>query len=193
MFLGYLDYFRGRIIDKVAALDAAEQRRSHLPSGWRPLRLVKHLTFVETRWLEWGFAGRSMEDPWGDHRDDRWYVAPTETAGVLVSALLEQAERSRTIIEANDLSAVGQPGPRWDGAEPATLERVLFHLVQEYARHLGHLDKRRPSWDQKALAGCWRPGIGVSLPTSTAPPSRMIGLPLASRTASSTVSASMIV
>jgi hypothetical protein len=35
---------------------------------------------------------------------------------------------------------VGQPGPRWDGAPPATLERVLFHLLQEYARHLGHLD-----------------------------------------------------
>jgi hypothetical protein len=35
---------------------------------------------------------------------------------------------------------VGQPGDRWDGADPATLERVLFHLLQEYARHLGHLD-----------------------------------------------------
>ncbi|MGY4682759.1 mycothiol transferase [Micromonospora aurantiaca (nom. illeg.)] len=32
------------------------------------------------------------------------------------------------------------PGERWDGADPASLERVLFHLVQEYARHLGHLD-----------------------------------------------------
>ena len=28
----------------------------------------------------------------------------------------------------------------WDGDPPATLERVLFHLVQEYARHVGHLD-----------------------------------------------------
>jgi len=35
---------------------------------------------------------------------------------------------------------VGQPGERWDGADPATLERVLFHVVQEYARHLGQLD-----------------------------------------------------
>jgi len=35
---------------------------------------------------------------------------------------------------------MGKPGPRWDGADPATLERILFHLVQEYARHLGHLD-----------------------------------------------------
>jgi hypothetical protein len=35
---------------------------------------------------------------------------------------------------------VGKPGERWNGADPATLERVLFHLLQEYARHLGHLD-----------------------------------------------------
>jgi hypothetical protein len=34
------------------------------------------------------------------------------------------------------LAEMGKPGPRWDGADPATLERILFHLVQEYARHL---------------------------------------------------------
>ena len=51
-----------------------------------------------------------------------------------------QAARSRAIIEAHDLDEVGQPGERWDGADPATLERVLFHLLQEYARHVGHLD-----------------------------------------------------
>ncbi|MHB1739374.1 MAG: mycothiol transferase [Actinomycetes bacterium] len=56
------------------------------------------------------------------------------------AALRAQAARSRAIVEANDLASVGRPGPRWDGAQPATLERVLFHLLQEYARHLGHLD-----------------------------------------------------
>jgi hypothetical protein len=37
-------------------------------------------------------------------------------------------------------SQIGQPGDGWDAAGPAALERVLFHLVQEYARHAGHLD-----------------------------------------------------
>ena len=50
--------------------------------------------------------------------------------------------RSRALIEAHDLDEVGKPGERWDGADPAMLERVLFHLLQEYARHLGHLDYR---------------------------------------------------
>jgi hypothetical protein len=57
-----------------------------------------------------------------------------------VAGLLLQAERSRAVIEAHDLADKGEPGPRWEGAQPPTLERVLFHLVQEYARHLGHLD-----------------------------------------------------
>lgn len=79
-------------------------------------------------------------EPWGDQRGDRWCVTPEETTDVLIASLHAQAARSRTIVENNDLSSVGQPGPRWDGAPPATLERVLFHLLQEYARHLGHLD-----------------------------------------------------
>jgi uncharacterized damage-inducible protein DinB len=140
VFVTYLDYFRARIIDKVFQLGPDNQRTSHLPSGWTPLELVKHLTFVELRWLEWGFAGRRVADPWGDHRDGRWYVSPEETADELLAALRAQGERSREIIATSDLETVGQPGPRWDGAAPATLERVLFHLLQEYARHLGHLD-----------------------------------------------------
>lgn len=44
-------------------------------------------------------------------------------------------------------SADGQPGGRWDGAEPPTLERGLFHLLQEYARHVGHLDVVRELLD----------------------------------------------
>jgi hypothetical protein len=54
--------------------------------------------------------------------------------------LRRQGRRTRDIVEAHHLDDVGQPGPRWRGAQPATLERVLFHLVQEYARHLGQLD-----------------------------------------------------
>jgi len=47
---------------------------------------------------------------------------------------------TRDVVRRHDLAEVGQPGERWDGAEPATLERILFHLLQEYARHVGHLD-----------------------------------------------------
>jgi hypothetical protein len=140
VFLGYLDYFRSALVSKLEGLPDCELRRSGLPSGWAPIELVKHLTYVELRWLVWGFEGREVEDPWGDSRDGRWHVAPAESLDDLVAALHAQAARSRAIVEAHDLSEVGQPGARWDGADPPTLERVLFHLVQEYARHTGQVD-----------------------------------------------------
>jgi uncharacterized damage-inducible protein DinB len=140
VFLGYLDYFRSRAVDKIEALSENDLRQSRLPSGWTPIELLNHLTYVELRWLEWGFEGRSVTDPWGDNRDERWYVPADETLDHLVSAFRAQARRSRAIIEAHDLSELGKPGPRWDGAEPPTLELILFHLLQEYGRHLGHLD-----------------------------------------------------
>ena len=140
VFLRYLDYFRSRLVSKLQTLPGDELRRSRLPSGWTPLELAKHLRYVELRWLEWGFEGRDVGDPWGDSEAGRWRVGRDETLATLLAGLREQAARSQAIIEAHDLDEVGKPGERWDGAEPATLERVLFHLLQEYARHVGHLD-----------------------------------------------------
>jgi uncharacterized damage-inducible protein DinB len=139
VFVGYLDYFRSRILAKVEGLPEGELRQSRLPSGWTPLQLAKHLTFVELRWLEWGFEGREVANPWGDGEVDRWHV-PEETREQLLATMRAQGERSRAVIARHDLADIGQPGPRWNGADPATLERILLHLVQEYARHLGHLD-----------------------------------------------------
>lgn len=139
VFAWYLDYFRDRVASRLRGLPAAELRRSRLPSGWTPLELVKHLTFMERRWLEWGFEGHAVPDPWGDRKDERWYVGPDETLDGLLAELDARADYSRRVIASHDLDEVGQPSDRWRGG-PATLERVLFHVMQEYARHLGHLD-----------------------------------------------------
>jgi uncharacterized damage-inducible protein DinB len=140
VFLRYLDYFRSRLAAKLESLPAAELARSRLASGWTPLELAKHLRYVELRWLEWGFEGRAVADPWADDKDGRWHVGPEETLSSLLAGLDDQAGRTRVIVESRDLDEIGKPGDRWGDADPATLERVLFHLVQEYARHLGQLD-----------------------------------------------------
>ncbi|MFC7547805.1 DUF664 domain-containing protein [Plantactinospora sp. GCM10030261] len=140
VFLRYLDYFRESLVAKVSGLPERELRDSRLPTGWTPLELLKHLRYVELRWIEWGFEGRDVDDPWGDRQGDRWHVDPSEDLGDLVAALRAQGAHTSAVTTAADLAAIGAPGPRWAGAEPASLERVLFHLIQEYARHLGHLD-----------------------------------------------------
>lgn len=136
VFLGYLDFFRTRVVEKVRGLPPEERGRSRLPSGWTPLELLKHLRFVEFRWIEWRFEGRAVADPWADERDGRWHA--TETFEELAAALSAQASHTRACATSTDLAALGAPGPGWSG--PASLERVLCHLLQEYARHLGQLD-----------------------------------------------------
>jgi hypothetical protein len=140
VFLTYLDYFRAALVDKLSGLSDSELRTSRLPSGWTPIELAKHLTFVEMRWLEWGFEGAPVADPWGDSKSDRWYVDPSESSADIVSALTGRGMRTRSIVEAHALDELGAPGERWDGEPPPQLERILFHLLQEYARHVGHLD-----------------------------------------------------
>jgi uncharacterized damage-inducible protein DinB len=142
VFVRYLDWLRSGVIARAESLPAEDLRSSRLPSGWTPVELIKHLTFVEMRWIEWRFEGRDFAEPWADQRDGHWYVAADESLDALVAALRAQGGHTRAVIESTDLAALGKPGPRWSGADsaPASLERVLFHLMQEYARHLGHLD-----------------------------------------------------
>jgi uncharacterized damage-inducible protein DinB len=140
VLLEYLDFYRVVVRAKVSGLTDEELHTSFVPSGWTPIELVNHLLHVERRWLRWGFEGQALEDPWDDSRDGRWYVPPEESVEVLLGALDAGGARTRAIVLSHDLSDLGAPGERWVGAAPPALERVLLHLIQEYARHAGHLD-----------------------------------------------------
>ena len=142
LLLDYLDYYRSAIARKVDGVPDAELRRTRLSSGWSPLELVKHLVYMERRWLEWGFRGVPVEEPWGDRGPDgRWAVGTDETIAELVSRLQAGGERTRRIVEAASLPDVAATGGRFGGDErPPTLAWILFHVLQEYARHAGHLD-----------------------------------------------------
>jgi uncharacterized damage-inducible protein DinB len=141
VYLRYLDYFRTGVVARIESMPPAEVRASRVPSGWTPIELARHLTFVERRWLQWGFAGRDIGDPWADRgAGDRWQVAADEPVARVLRELQAEGENTRRLVAGHALDEAGAPGPRWDGAPPASLDRILIHLVQEYARHLGQLD-----------------------------------------------------
>lgn len=159
---GYLDFCRSALLRKLEALPESELRLSNLPSGWTPLELVRHLTYVERRWLRWGFAAEQLPDPWGDRGpEDRWHVPAETSAEEVLAEFRAETERSRKITGAAALGDRARTGGRFiaetgetgetkeagqaradDGriAEVPALSWILFHLLQEYARHLGHLD-----------------------------------------------------
>ena len=115
VLVGYLDYFRDQTASTIEGLPEHEQRTSRLPSAWTPLQLLKHLTHVEQRWLEWGFEGTDLVDPWGDTRDGHWFVDDADPLVDLLVAFRRQTARSNAVIMAHSPEDVGQPGPRWSG------------------------------------------------------------------------------
>ncbi len=141
--MAYLDYYRETALRKIDALSDAELRSSRVPSGWTPLEAVRHLAYMERRWIQWGFAGQQVLEPWGD--DDpatgRWKVADDELAENVIAGLRTVGERTRVLIGDAQLTDLAHVGGRFSGdREPPTLGWILLHVLQEYARHVGHLD-----------------------------------------------------
>ncbi|MBW8487167.1 DinB family protein [Actinomadura parmotrematis] len=143
-----IDRYRRILVAKLEGLTDEQLRSSILPSGWTPLELLKHLAYVEIRWLRWGFLAEDLDDPWGDRRDDRWYVAPEETLADLTALLRATAARSREIAAGTPLDRTAPLGGRFAlPVEAPTLGWILVHLLQEYARHVGQLDVVRELLD----------------------------------------------
>jgi hypothetical protein len=141
-FLDYLDFYRSAVAFKLDGLTDAQLRASTLPSGWSPLELLRHLVFMERRWFRWRFLGDDVDDPQGDDGPDgRWHALDDDTLSGLLARLQYGAQHTRSIVEAADLSdrALGSD-EALGGSPPPTLEWILFHVLQEYARHAGHLD-----------------------------------------------------
>ena len=141
ILLQQLSYYRATLLAKLNGLSPDRLTGSILPSGWSPLGLLKHLVFVERRWMQWGFEAEQVADPWGDHDPDSegWLVAPEDSVAELTARLAEIAGRTEAVASQSDLTERARLGGRFS-SEPPTLGWILAHLLQEYARHVGHLD-----------------------------------------------------
>ncbi len=139
---GSLDGLRDRILSKLDGLPDAALRAAAGPLTWSPLGLVRHLTWVERRWMRWGFLAETI-DPYP--RDgDEWRVDAAEPLASVLADYRAEVAHSRAVAGAAGFETVSLTGGRFDASEaPPTLGRILVHLHQEYSRHLGHLDVAR--------------------------------------------------
>jgi uncharacterized damage-inducible protein DinB len=139
----YLDWARQEIVDGVLSLSEEERRTTRLPSGWTPIELLTHVIHMEQRWLHWRFLGLAIEQPYGDWHDgdheSRWEVADDVTAEQLAVRLREVGALTSQLLREHDL---GDHVAAYNGAEHPDLDLrwICFHVLQEYARHAGHLD-----------------------------------------------------
>ena len=89
----------------------------------------------------------SIPDPHGDEdQAGRWHAGPGDTAASLIAALHAAGEQTRAIASAAELTDIATPGGRFRDNDPRplpTLAWILTYVLQEYARHAGHLDVAR--------------------------------------------------
>jgi Protein of unknown function (DUF664) len=146
LLTGFLDWYRAVVERKVADLSLEDATRIMTPSGLSPLGIVKHLGDVERRWFRLRFAGedvavrRSDDDPGADFR-----IEPGDTvASVLVSYrdAVADAQRITAGASLDDLSKSESPH-----YGRVSLRWILVHMIEETARHAGHLDLMREQID----------------------------------------------
>jgi uncharacterized damage-inducible protein DinB len=132
-----LDRHRDVVLWKVDGLPDDQLRRTMTPSGTNLLGLVKHLGSVEYGWFCETFGRESQSIPFDeDNPDADMRAEPDETTG----AILEYYGRARAaadrVIDELDLDDLGTA---WSG-ESVSMRWVLIHMLEETARHAGHMD-----------------------------------------------------
>jgi uncharacterized damage-inducible protein DinB len=132
-----LDRHRDAVMWKVDGLDDEQLRRQMTPSGTSLLGLVKHLGSVEYGWFCETFGRETEPLPFreDDEDADLRIDADEKTADVL--AFYGRARvAADQVIDELDVDSVGTA---WFGDE-VTLRWVLIHMIEETARHAGHMD-----------------------------------------------------
>ncbi len=135
-----LERHRDVVLWKLEGVDDAQLRQPMTPSGTSMLGLVKHLASVEYGWFCETFdrpADPMHFDP--DDPDADWRIETDET----VEAIVDYYGRARSAADAAIAEMeVDDLGRAWFG-DAVSMRWVLIHMIEETARHAGHLDIMR--------------------------------------------------
>jgi hypothetical protein len=139
---GWLDLQRSFVRMKCTGLSEEDAHRNVVPTSplMTPAGLVAHLRWVEYSWFQQGIVGvpDTGQTPWTEdgHVDAEMFVDDVPIAQLL-DEYDEECRRSNAVIADLPLETVevGQPADK-----AASLRYVLCHMIEETARHVGHLD-----------------------------------------------------
>jgi len=132
-----LDRHREAVLWKLEGLDDASLRRPMTPSGTNLLGLVKHLAAVEYAWFCQTFGRRTEPLPFSDEEPnaDMRVTSDESTQDILEFYARARAAADRVIDEVD----LDETGTAWFG-DAVSMRWVLLHMVEETARHAGHID-----------------------------------------------------
>jgi len=147
--LDYLRAYRLAMEMKCAGLDAEQlARRSVPPSTMSLLGLVRHMADVERHWFREVMAQADAPPIYwsNDVADADWTGAVPDpvVVGDAWRAWREEVAFAERYVDGSPDLAVRSPMK--DGTTIA-LREVILHMVEEYARHVGHADLLRERID----------------------------------------------
>lgn len=142
---GFLDHYRGLLLQICDGLAEEQLRRSMVPSGTSLLGLVKHLAFVERGWFQETVANQKYEYPFDlNNPDADFRIEEYESAEDVFNLYRDACDRSRQALEDASLDdLVEHPRRRAD----YNVRWVVAHMLEETARHVGHADILREQLD----------------------------------------------
>ncbi|MEV5845164.1 DinB family protein [Streptomyces sp. NPDC051985] len=131
-----LNRHRDAVLWKLQGLDDEQLRRPMTPSGTNLLGLVKHLASVEYGWFVEAF-GEEAEPLWFDPYTEDLTVGPGETTQQIVDFYGRARAAADRVIAGRPLETLGRPS--WRDIT-VSLRWVLVDMIEETARHAGHMD-----------------------------------------------------
>jgi uncharacterized damage-inducible protein DinB len=143
--LHFLAANRRAALEIVDGLSEQDAHRTVVPSGWTPFELLVHLGGVERHWFLYTLAGEVTDPP--------AHPEPVRTLAEAAEAYRAEAQRSDRILTEFTLDDPLTLQPDELVGEVTTVRGVLLHVIEETARHAGHLDIARELLDGRVGLG----------------------------------------
>ena len=158
MLRGFLRGQRESVLAVVEGLSEEDWHRSVVPTGWTPVGMLAHLGGAEWYWFQSVVMGKQPKGA-GDAAAGTPYdsakvvFTADEPSAEIVAFYRRQCERSEAVLDATPLSARVLGEHRLGDFEPENVRWVVSHMIEETARHRGHLDIARELLDGATRLG----------------------------------------
>ena len=140
MARAWLTHLRESAIFKLEGLDEEQLRWQPAPTANSLGAIVVHLGYAERLWLRAIFAGETMDMSW---RQTMFELPAGWSVADVVSFYRAETAATDAVLDAAASFDVRSEAE----FRPTTLRWVVTHLIEETARHVGHMDITRELLD----------------------------------------------
>src|SRR6516165_8009171 len=159
MLRTFLRAQRESVLAIVEGLSEEAWHRPVVPTGWTLAGMLEHLGGAEWHWFQGVMAGKQPELP-GDVDEDEPPYDPSSvvfrsdaSSAEVTTFYRDQCAESESVLATTPLSASPRGQHGLGGFEPPNVRWVVLHMIEETARHAGHLDMARELLDGEVRLG----------------------------------------